>query len=1011
MKRLSLLSTINKLNKFGISPIYQYGLNSTTLRNSIITIQKRSYTSLSSSPPSTPPSVPTTTSTFSNDSKSKKNYEYSYQLESKLSRAISTREIEKKKLIIDGVLQSDKLLVNVKIVSTLLSQLNEYDISLALKLFDKYHNDMICHIENKKEMINNQKEKEKESDEEEIQSLYRAQSQPFEIILGHYIKKKDTDGLEKFCMKYISAYGGYVGSKRFVTVLEFFCQASFEKFTEFIFRLYSIESIAEGLSINTMIVSLLVQKYSNDGFNRFFDYHIERWGHITGKDASDIFVFLIPTKDLKTIVKVLNSIDSSKNDTTKLRSKVIINLFKLFSKTEKDITILVRCQDLLFKEMKKLEPKEIAETIFFYNVFAVIAYYKGEFKITRQFLSRLHSEFLTTLPKETTKIIINHLVKYFLSTNHYEKSLYWFNANSTIFANEISKSSIFNFIAYHTLQLDKINKKIENLTRQTTTTTTTTTTSEIIGEKEKEMLVTEIEEYLTNKKKNEEFLQFWRKTLKLSENETYDDKYLDMEKSVYSDFKNLDPSEILKSAFHTPEGYEGILSQVNYKRQLKFNKDYLHDITLSTMLKKDNFKGSEIFHYLNNNFLNKSQLPFGTLLLDTILKIQSLDKRENQKVNNNNDNDNNNDNNDNNNNNNNNNDIKKEEEEEEEKEADENKDEKKSDISGYWENNDSGFSKLTNKETNFIQPMLEGIKNDLILDRDLFDERYDQILSTAQQLLLLPELGENEIQILRLSLLNLYFYKTEESMVDYLKIVIDMIENDHTIPFDVFEQTCWLVLEQYSKLVNNGSVENITLLLKFIEKFTRENPTFEIGYLIVLKYLCSRGKYSLALSYIRLNPNFRNTRDTLLIETNCLLQLNEESTNWKEFFDRIKSFEKFENLAFLLNPIIKHLEKYPNELIDFENSVLTKHPYCSSLINIDNEALEALIYHHRKDPVQLKYYTRSCLQPYQTTDFLFFIDQANNLGSREFIKDKIKKCRPDVTRYSTEYLNETLNKK
>ncbi|KAM9950886.1 hypothetical protein ACTFIT_008885 [Dictyostelium discoideum] len=999
MKRLSLLSTINKLNKFGISPIYQYGLNSTTLRN-ILTIQQRSYTSsLSSAPsappiPAPPPSPSTITSpspspstsplpTFSNDSKSKK-------------KAISTKEMEKKKLIINGILQSDRLLVNVKIISTLLLQLTDYDISLALKLFDKYHNDMICHIENKKKKINQQEEKER--DEEEIQSLHRVQLQPFEILLGHYVKKQDLDGLETFCLKYISEYVVYVSSKRFVTILEFFCKASFEKFTEFVFRLYNIDSIAPNLSISTMIASLLVQRYSNEGFNRFFDYHIERWGHITGKDASDIFAFLIPTKDIKTIVKVLNCIDSnkSKNNSTKLGSKVIVNLFKLFSKSEKDIPTLVRYQDLIFKEMRKLDPNEIADIIFFYNVFAVSNFYKGEFKINRQFLSRLHGDFLRTLPKETIKVIIDDLVKYFLSANHYEKSLYWFNANSTIFANEISKASIFSFITYHTLQLDNINIKIKDLTIQTTTTTAT----EIIGEKEKEMLETEIEEYLINKKKIEEYCQFWRETLKLSENQTFDDKYLGMQKSVYSEFKNLNPSEILKSVYYIPEGYEGILSQkVDYKRQLKFNRDYLHDIALSAMLKNDNFKGSEIFHYLNDNFLKKSQLPFGTLLLDTILKIQSLNKRENQKVNNNNDN--------NENDNNNNDDIKKEEEEE----ADENKDEKKSDISGYWENNDSGFSRLTNKEINFIQPMLEGIKNDLILDRDLFDERYDQILSTVQQLLLLPEFGKNEIQILRLSLLNLYFYKTEESMVDYLKIVIGMIENDYTIPFDVFEQTCWLVLEHYSKLVDNGSVENITLLLKFIEKFTRENPTFEIGYLIVLKYLCSRGKYSIALSYIRLNPNFRNTHDTLLIETNCLLGLKEESTNWKEFFDRIKSFEKFENLSFLFNPIIKHLKKYPNELVDFENSVLTRHPYCSSLINIDNEALEALIYHNRNDPVQLKYYTRSCLQPYQTTDFLFFIDQTKNLERSEFIKDIIEKCRPDVTRYSTEYLNESLNKK
>ncbi|KAM9956756.1 hypothetical protein ACTFIR_003487 [Dictyostelium discoideum] len=994
MKRLSLLSTINKLNKFGISPIYQYGLNSTTLRN-ILTIQQRSYTSLSSAPsipappspssssaPTTSSSSPTTTSTFSNDSKYKKNY--------RLERAISTTEIEKKKLIINEILQSGRLLVNVKIISTLLFQLKDLDISLALKLFDKYHNDMICHIENKKEII---KQEEKERDEEEIQSLHRVQLQPFEILLGHYVKKQDLDGLETFCLKYISEYEVYVGSKRFVTVLEFFCKASFEKFTEFVFRLYNIDSIASSLSISTMITSLLVQRYSNVGFNRFFDYHIERWGPITGKDASDIFAFLIPTKDIKTIVKVLNCIDSnkSKNNSTKLGSKMIVNLFKLFSKSEKDIPTLVRYQDLIFKEMRKLDPKEITDIIFFYNVFAVSNFYKGEFKINRQFLSRLHNEFLRTLPKETTKLIIDDLVKYFLITNHYEKSLYWFNANSTIFDNEISKASIFSFITYHTLQLDNINIKLEDLTRQTPTTAT-----EIIGEKEKEMLGTEIEELLINKKKIEEYRQFWRETLKLSENETFD-KYLGMAKSVYSDFKNLNPSEILKSVYYIPEGYEEILSQkVDYKRQLKFNRDYLHDTTLSAMLKNDNFKGSEIFHYLSDNFLNKSQLPFGTLLLDTILKIQSLNKRENQKVNNNN--------------NNNNDDIKKEEEEEEEGEE-EKTEEKKSDISGYWENNDSGFSRLTNKEINFIQPMLEGIKNDLILDRDLFDERYDQILSTVQQLLLLPEFGKNEIQILRVSLLNLYFYKTEESMVDYLKIVIQMIENDYTIPFDVFEQTCWLVLEHYSKLVDSGSVENITLLLKFIEKFTRENPTFEIGYLIVLKYLCSRGKYSIALSYIRLNPNFRNTRDTLLIETNCLLGLEEESTNWKEFFDRIKSFEKFENLAFLFNPIIKHLDKYSKELLDFENTVLTKHPYCSSLINIDNEAFETLIYHNRNDPVQLKYYNRSCLQPYQTTDFLFFIDQTNNLERREFIKDTIEKCRPDVTRYSTEYLNESLNKK
>ncbi|KAM9968865.1 hypothetical protein ACTFIW_000268 [Dictyostelium discoideum] len=985
MKRLSLLSTINKINKFGISPIYQYGLNSTTLRN-IITIQPRSYTSISPTP-SPPPSPPPSSSSASPSSSASASpspsqspssqsaspspsplptiapafeEKYSYQLISKLLEVIYTQEMEEKKLIVNEIIQSYKLLV-MKRTSGLLLQLIDYDISLALKLFDKYHNDLMCHIENKKEMINQQEEKEKERDEGIIKHFNTYQLQPFEIMLEYYVRKEDLDGLEAFCVKYISEYKSYAFSEPFFDIVKHFWKTEFEKFNEFIFRLYDIKSFASpNLSISIMILSLAVGEDSSQGFNRFFNYHIERWGPITGEDASNIFKSLIPTNDLRSIANVLNCINSDK-----LRPHMVIDLFRVFSKSEKDIPTLVGYQDLIFKQMKKLDPKEIAGIIFFYNLIIDNTNYQDRFEINKQLLSRLHDEFLRTLPKETIKVIIDDLVKHFLSTNHYEKSLYWFNENSTIFANEISKASIFSFIAYHNLQLDKINIEIKNLT---------TTTTEIIGEKEneKENEISEIGEYLINKKKIEEYRQFWRKTLKLSGNQTFNDKYLCVEESVYSDFKNLNPSEILKSIYHLPEGYEEILDQkVENKHQLKLNKDYhnLCDITLSAMLKNDNFKGSEIFHYLNDNFLNKSQLPVGTLLLDTILKIQSLDKRENQK--------------------------EDKEQKEDEKENDDD-DKKKSYISGYWENNDSGFSRLTNKEINFIQPMLERIKNDLILDRDVFDQRYAQMLSRAQQLSLLPELSKNEIQILRVILLNVYFYKTEESRVNYLKIVIQMIKNHHTIPFDVFEQTCWLVLEHYSKLVNNGSVD-ITMLVDFIEKFTKDNPTFEIGHLVILNSLYSLEKYSQALSYIESNPNFRNTRDTLLFEINCLLQVNSESTNWKEFFDRIESLKKFENLAL----VIKHLEKNPKELVDFENSVLTKSPYSTYLINIDKKAFAKLINRHRKNPFQLEYYPRSCLQPSQATDFLFSINKEKKSLENSTFFERLK----FRIRNSMEYLN------
>ncbi|KAM9968863.1 hypothetical protein ACTFIW_000266 [Dictyostelium discoideum] len=995
MKRLSLLSTITKLNKFGISPIYQYGLNSTTLRN-IITIQQRSYTSISSTPPSSPPSsssssssssppsaspsasasassasaspsapapaspsssqFPTITSTFEE--------KYSYLLKPKSSKAISPQEMKKKKLIVNEIIQSDKLL-DMQLTSTLLLQLTDYDISLALKLFDKYHNDLIRHIGNKKEMINQEG---KEKDEEIIEYFNKSQLQPLEIMLEYYVRKQDIGGLEAFCVKYISAYKSYFLSKPFFEMVKNFWKTEFEKFTEFVFRLYDIKSFASPKSSIFAMTSLLaVQNDSNESFNRFFNYHIERWGPITSEDASNIFEYLIATNDFKTIANVLNCTNSSRLDTTKFKPYVIVNLFKFrdFSESEQNNPIFARYQNLIFKQMKKLDTKEITGIIFFYNLLIDSPHCQGRFEINKQLLSRLRNEFLRTLPKETIKVIIDDLVKYFLSINQYEKSIYWFNANPTILANEISKASIFSFIAYHNLQLDKINIEIKNLT---------TTTTEIIGEKENEKenekKKLEIEEYLTNKKKIEEYRQFWRKTLKLSENQTFYDEYLGMVKSVYSELKNINPSEILESIYHLPEIYEEILARkVDYQQQLKLNKDYHHNITLSAMLKNDNFKGSEIFNYLNFNFLNKSQLPVGTLLLDTILKIQSLDERGTQKED-------------------------KEQVDEKDEKVYKKKDNKESYISDYWENNDSGFSRLTNKEIRFIQPMLEGIKNDLILDRVEFDERYVQMLSIAQQLSLLPELGKDEIQILRVILLNLYFYKAEKSMVDYLKIVIEMIKNHHTIPFDVFEQTCWLVLEnsQYcSKLPINYSNENITMLVDFIKKFTKENPTFEVGYLVILNSFYSLKKYNKVLSYIELNTNFRNTRDTLLLRTKCTLQINRKTTNWKEYLDRIESLKKFENLVFLLNPITQHLNDHRRELDIFRYTVLTKPPYSTYLINIDR-AFERLIYDHRYDLVRLEYYARICLQPSQATEFLRSVKkQKKSLENRTFIQDLIKK--------------------
>ncbi|EAL61516.1 hypothetical protein DDB_G0291790 [Dictyostelium discoideum AX4] len=375
--------------------------------------------------------------------------------------------------------------------------------------------------------------------------------------------------VEAFCMKYISEYGYYFGSRLFFSTVECFVKIHLKG----LLNLYSVYTITNS------------------------------------------------TKDLKSIVKALNFIDSGIiNTTIKLIPHVIINFFRVFSKSEKDTTILVGYQDLIFKQMKKLDPKEIAAIIIFYNLIIDNTNYQGRFGINKQFLSRLHGEFLRTLPKEIIKVIIDDLVKYFLSTNYYEKSLYWFNANSTIFSNEISKTAIFSFITYQNSQL----------------------------------LSYQIEE-----KRIEEYRQFWRKTLKLSENQTFNDKYLGVEKSVYSEFKNLNLSKKLKSIYYLPEGYEEILNRkVDYKHQLVFSKDY--HITLSAMLKNDTFKGLEIFHYLNDNFLKKSKLPIGTLLLDTILKIQSLNKREIQKED-------------------------KEEVDEKDEKVNESKDKKKSYISDYWE--------------------------------------------------------------------------------------------------------------------------------------------------------------------------------------------------------------------------------------------------------------------------------------------------------------------------------------
>ncbi|KAM9968860.1 hypothetical protein ACTFIW_000263 [Dictyostelium discoideum] len=917
MKRLSLLSTINKLNKFGISPIYQYGLNSTTLRN-IITIQQRSYTSLSStpsppsvspspsapsssppppSPSSSPPSVSPPSPSSSPPSPSSPPPSVSPSPPSATKISTISNGSKSNKYI--EVLKSDK-----QVLSKLLLGLVNTDMPLALRLFDKYHKDS--------------SDLQKKNKNKEEKSFYTFRLQSLEIILESYVKKNDYDGLEAFFKKYISEYKTYFFSKQFLDLV------------------------------------------SDKTFNRLLSHHI---GPDKITDAQRTLASLLPTNDLKSIANVLNFIDPA----VKIRTSIIINLFRVFSKSEKDETLLVEYQDQIFKQMKKLDPKEIAGIIFFCNIIIENTYFKNGFGISKQLLSRLHDEFLRTLPKETIKLVIDDLVKYFLSANHYEKSLYWFNANSTIFANEISKVSIFSFIAYHNLQLDKINIKLEEII--------------IIGEKENEIL--KIEEYLNNKKRIEEYCQFWRKTLKLSENETFNDKYLGMVESAYSEFKNLNPSEILKSIYKLDSAYERLLNRkYDYKLLLQFNKGYHHDITLSAMLKNDSFKGLEIFHYLNDNFLNKSQLPVGTLLLDTILKIQSLDKRENQKED-------------------------KEKVDEKNVKVDRKINKKKLYISDYWVNNDSGFSRLTNKEINFIQPMLEGIKNDLILDRDVFDERYVQMLSRAQQLSLLPELSKDEIQILRVTLLNLYFYKTEESMVDYLKIVIEMIKNRHAIPFDVFEQTCWLVLEHYSKLSIGGSVD-IKMLVDFIREFIKKNKTFEIGHLAILYSFYSLQKYSIVRSYIESNPNFRNTHDPLLIETKCLLQYDQKSINWKEFFDRIESLKKFGNLAFLFDPIIKHFEKRPKELLDFENSVLTKHPYSTYLVGIDNQSFAILIRRHINDPVQMKYYAKSYLQPSQVTDFLFSIEENKKLGNKEIIGEDIEKHR--LSKYTTRNLKDFFNK-
>ncbi|KAM9992485.1 hypothetical protein ACTFIY_009943 [Dictyostelium cf. discoideum] len=579
MKRLSLLSTINKLNKFGISPIYQYGLNSTTLRNSIITIQKRSYTSLSSTPPSAPspspsapsPSEPSPSALSPSEpspsalspsppAPSRPNSE---NKQSELLKEAISSEKEKRKLIVNKIIQSKKTIVESnELTSTLLSELITYDKSLALKLFDRYHSDLID--SNKKK--ENFGKKIKERTEEEIQMyFYNNYLGPFETILKYCASKRDVDGLEAFCLNYISEYEFYIFSTPFFAISKKCWRIKFEKFNEFVFRICDDKSLSSPNLITRAMVSIL--KLEKRGgchmpLDKLLNTHIERWGPITSKDgAFKILRHLILTKDVNAITKVLNNINLKITDNSVLKPQAIVSFSLLFNFQK--YGILVKYQDLLFNEMKKLLPNEVAALIFFFNVLTHNIDYEGEFRIKKRALSRLNNEFLKTLPKETTKIIIDQLVKYFLSINHYEKSLYWFSANSTMFENKISKVSTFNFIAHHTLQLEKLNKKIEDLTRQTTTTTTTT---EIIREIEEEKGNETLEKLQINIKKYEESRQLWRKTLKLSENQTYDDKYLSIERDVYSEFIKIKPSEILESINHLPDGFEGIIAKkVDYK--------------------------------------------------------------------------------------------------------------------------------------------------------------------------------------------------------------------------------------------------------------------------------------------------------------------------------------------------------------------------------------------------------------------------------------------------------------
>ncbi|KAK5583565.1 hypothetical protein RB653_005162 [Dictyostelium firmibasis] len=981
MKSLAQLSlSIKKFNRFGVSPIFQNGLNHSTVIN--VKPIFRSYSSSSSSSSSSSLSSPTYT-----DNTTTKKYILNGYIDKNSTKktdpifekiiedALSCGE-EKKILAVNKILgcidsYDQEIIISYSVpISKLINQLLTMEkLDEALNLFNHFHKNVIK---------NNLYSK---------NSGYFKKSKGFEFILNYYLKKNMIDELGNFYINNIKEYSPFIESKELSDFLRDLSKVSFDKFSELVYYIYDNSLLSKEFSINVLIRSLVVDKYTDDTFNKFFSYHTEKWGKITGKHIPDLLTFLILNKRIPPILQLFDNADLT--DASAFPSRHIQHLLKLFGKQEKDEELLYQHQSLIFSILRNQTPQQITEILFFYNTFADIKEMKNEFKITRQLLSRLNNDFLHSLPPPTLKLVIDGLVQLFLTANCYEKALYWFNVNTTVLGNEISKESIISFIIYHR-SIPDVTKTTGITTNTNNNTNTNTETKTEIGTNDKKV-DTEINNNLFVNKK--EYCRFWEellaKILNVPKKQNYSDKELGINLSDYKKFTSINPYSILESIYYITyeKNSREIKEIIETKRKLKQRVDFVNDSNLSLLLKNDNVKGSEIFNFLNDNYLKNSQLPFGTLLLDSILKIIRIDKKN---INNNN-----------------NNKVKEGEEFREEEE--------KSNISGYYDNNDSGYSRLANKEINFIQPMLGEIKNILIINKKDFDNQYNQILSVLPKLASKEELSEREYQALRVSLLNLHYYRSKETAVECVNTVITMIENDITIPFDVLEQTCWSLLEFRYEL--EGKVEKLTLLYKFIEKVTRENPKFEAGYLVILNYLIDSRKFEKALSFISMNENFKHTYDTLKLQTKCLLENKGElDPDWKSFLDEnVLSLDKFGNYSFILNQIILNLiyTGSTKNFYNFEDTVLKAIPYQNQLINLSDEALESIILCHRDSLPDIQFYITNCFHIYTMFDFKYHIERSfkkNHHVSKYLVSDLLKFYRSYPVGYSTDYLKNSIFK-